>query len=559
VPRPVVLICEELAPSVIAVLGDGFDIRHVDGADRAALLPALADADAVIVRSATQVDAEALAAAPRLKVVARAGIGLDNVDVPGATARGVMVVNAPQSNVVSAAEQAVALLLACARNVAPANAALKAGRWERSKWTGVEVADKTVGVVGLGRIGVLFAQRMSAFGTRLIAYDPYLAPARAAQIGVKLVSLEELLREADFISIHLPKTPETVGLIGKEQLALCKPGVRIVNAARGGLVDEEALAEALASGHVGGAGIDVFAKEPCTDSPLFAFDNVVVSPHLGASTVEAQDKAGIAVARSVKLALDGEFVPDAVNVQAGGVVAEDVRPLLPLAEKLGQVFTALAGGVATSVEVEVRGELSAYDVSVLQLAALKGVFARVVEEQVTFVNAPALAAERGVEVSMSKDPDSPDHRSEITVRGVLPNGDTVSVSGTLSGPRMVEKLTDVQGFDVDLVPADHLVFLRYADRPGVVGTVGAALGEAQVNIAGAQVSRTSQGGDALMALTVDSAVPAEVLEAIGTAIGAHAVRAVDLTWPVGYPAAHGEPASYGPRRGLAVGRLPVAG
>ncbi|HTL24354.1 MAG TPA: phosphoglycerate dehydrogenase [Mycobacteriales bacterium] len=528
-PRPVVLICEELAPSVIAVLGDGFEIRHVDGADRAQLLPALADVDAVIVRSATTIDAEALAAAPRLKVIARAGIGLDNVDVPAATARGVMVVNAPQSNVVSAAEQAVALLLACARNVAPANAALKAGRWERSKWTGVEVADKTVGVVGLGRIGVLFAQRMSAFGTRLIAYDPYLAPARAAQIGVKLVSLEELLREADFISIHLPKTPETVGLIGKEQLALCKPGVRIVNAARGGLVDEEALAEALASGHVGGAGIDVFAKEPCTDSPLFAFDNVVVSPHLGASTVEAQDKAGIAVARSVKLALDGEFVPDAVNVQAGGVVVEEVRPALPLVEKLGHVFTALAGGVATSVEVEVRGELSAYDVSVLQLAALKGVFASVVEEQVTFVNAPALAAERGVAVSMSKDADSPDHRSEITVRGVLPNGDTVSVSGTLSGPRMVEKLTDVLGFDVDLVPVDHLVFLRYADRPGVVGTVGAALGEAQVNIAGAQVSRTSQGGDALMALTVDSAVPAEVLEAIGTAIGAHAVRAVDLT------------------------------
>jgi len=529
VTRPVVLICEELAPSVIAVLGDGFEIRYVDGADRAALLPAVADVEAVLIRSATLIDAEALAAAPRLKVVARAGIGLDNVDVPAATARGVMVVNAPQSNVVSAAEQAVALLLACARNVAPANASLKAGKWERSKWTGVEVADKTVGVVGLGRIGVLFAQRMSAFGTRLIAYDPYLAPARAAQIGVKLVSLEDLLRESDFISIHLPKTPETVGLVGKEQLALCKPGVRIINAARGGLIDEEALAEALASGQVGGAGIDVFAKEPCTDSPLFAFDNVVVSPHLGASTVEAQDKAGIAVARSVKLALEGEFVPDAVNVQAGGVVVEEVRPALPLVEKLGHVFTALAGGVAASVEVEVRGELSAYDVSVLQLAALKGVFASVVEEQVTFVNAPALAAERGCEISLTKDAESPDHRSEITVRGVLPSGETVSVSGTLSGPRMVEKLTDVEGFDVDLIPAEHLVFLRYADRPGVVGTVGVALGEARVNIAGAQVSRTSQGGDALMALTVDSAVPAEVLEAIGTAIGAQSVRAVDLT------------------------------
>jgi D-3-phosphoglycerate dehydrogenase len=529
VPRPVVLICEELAPSVVAVLGDGFEIRDVDGADRAALLPALADVDAVLIRSATQIDAEALAAAPQLKVVARAGIGLDNVDVEAATARGVMVVNAPQSNVVSAAEQAVALLLACARNIAPANAALKAGRWERSRWTGVEVADKTVGVIGLGRIGVLFAQRMSAFGTRLLAYDPYLAPARAAQIGVRLVTLEELLQESDFISIHLPKTPETVGLIGKEQLAMCKPGVRIVNAARGGLVDEEALAEALASGHVGGAGIDVFAKEPCTDSPLFAFDNVVVSPHLGASTVEAQDKAGIAVARSVRLALEGEFVPDAVNVQAGGVVVEEVRPALPLVEKLGRVFTALAGGVAASIEVEVRGELSAYDVGVLQLAALKGVFTGVVEEQVTFVNAPSLALERGVAVSLTKDPESPDHRSEISVRGVLPTGDTVSVSGTLSGPRMVEKLTEVDGFDVDLVPAEHLVFLRYGDRPGVVGTVGAALGAAQVNIAGAQVSRTSQGGDALMALTVDSAVPADVLDEIGLAIGAHSVRAVDLT------------------------------
>jgi D-3-phosphoglycerate dehydrogenase len=305
--------------------------------------------------------------------------------------------------------------------------------------------------------------------------------------------------------------------------------VRIVNAARGGLVDEQALADALASGQVAGAGIDVFASEPCTDSPLFAFDSVVVSPHLGASTVEAQDKAGIAVARSVKLALEGEFVPDAVNVQAGGVVVEEVRPALPLVEKLGRVFTGLAGGVAAQLEVEVRGEVTAHDVSVLQLAALKGVFTDVVEEQVTFVNAPALAAERGVEVSLSTDPDSPDFRSLITVRGTLPNGDRVSVSGTLSGPRQVEKLTDVDGFDVDIPPVDHLVFLRYSDRPGVVGTVGAALGEAQVNIAGAQVSRTSQGGDALMALTVDSAVPAEVLDGIAKAIGAHSARAVDLT------------------------------
>jgi len=524
-----VLIAEELAPSVLAVLGDGFDIRHIDGADRTALLAALADADAILIRSATLVDREALAAAPRLKVVARAGIGLDNVDVPAATARGVMVVNAPQSNIVSAAEQAVALLLACARNIAPANAALKAGKWQRSKWTGVEIADKTVGVVGLGRIGVLFAQRMSAFGVRLLAYDPYVQPARAAQIGVRLVPLEELLRESDFISIHLPRTPETIGLIGEKELTTCKPGVRFVNAARGGLIDEHALAQAIKDGHVAGAGIDVFATEPCTESPLFEFDSVVVSPHLGASTVEAQDKAGVAVARSVKLALEGDFVPDAVNVQAGGAVVPELRPALPLVEKLGRVFTALAGHLAASLEVEVRGEIAAYDVAVLQLAALKGLFADVVEESVTFVNAPALAAERGVAVSLSKDAESPDYRNLLTLRGVLPTGETVSVSGTLSGTRQVEKLTEIDGFDVDLLAAEHLLFFRYADQPGIVGRVGAALGEAGINIAGAQVSRTSQGGDALMALTVDSAVPADVLGDIAAAIGATSARAVDLS------------------------------
>jgi len=324
--RSVVLIAEELAPAAIDVLAHDFEVRHVDGTDRAALITALAEADAVIVRSATRMDAEAINAGKRLKVVARAGVGLDNVEVVAATARGVMVVNAPTSNIVSTAEQAVALLLAVARNTSAASNALKGGEWKRSKYTGVELQGKTVGVIGLGRVGVLFAQRMAAFGTRLIAYDPYVQPARAAQLGVRLVGLDDLLRESDFISIHATKTPETVGLIGARELALVKPGVRIVNAARGGLIDEQALADALATGRVAGAGIDVYAKEPCVASPLFAYDNVVATPHLGASTMEAQDKAGLAVARSVKLALQREFVPDAVNVQAGGVVAEDVRP-----------------------------------------------------------------------------------------------------------------------------------------------------------------------------------------------------------------------------------------
>ena len=527
---PVVLIAEELAPAAIDVLAHDFDVRHVDGTDRPALLAALAEADAVIVRSATQIDAEAVAAAPRLKVVARAGVGLDNVEVPAATARGVMVVNAPTSNIVSAAAQAVALLLAVARNTASASAALKAGEWKRSKYTGVELQGKTVGVVGLGRIGVLFAQRIAAFGTRLIAYDPYIQPARAAQLGVRLVGLEELLRESDFISIHLPKTPETVGLIGEKELALVKPEVRIINAARGGLVDEQALANAIAEGRVAGAGIDVYAKEPCTSSPLFAFDNVVATPHLGASTAEAQDKAGLAVARSVKLALQGEFVPDAVNVQVGGVVAEDVRPLLPLAEKLGKVFTAVAGGVAASVTVEVRGEIVAHDVSVLKLAATKGLFTSVVEEQVTYVNAPHLAADRGVAIELVTAGETVDHPNLVTVRGALPDGRTVSVSGTVvtTGTRDVVKLTEVDGFDLEIGAEGILLFLRYADRPGVVGTVGSIIGEAGINIASMQVARREAGGEALMALTVDSAVGVDLLASAADSVGAVAASTADL-------------------------------
>jgi D-3-phosphoglycerate dehydrogenase len=527
---PVVLIAEELAPAAIDVLCHDFEVRHVDGTDRAALLSVLAEAHAVIVRSATQIDAEAIAAAPKLRVIARAGVGLDNVEVPAATARGVMVVNAPTSNIVSTAEQAVALLLAVARNTAAASTALKAGEWKRSKYTGVELQGKTVGVIGLGRVGVLFAQRIAAFGTRLIAYDPYVQPARAAQLGIRLVGLEELLAESDFISIHATKTPETVGLIGAKELAIVKPGVRIVNAARGGLIDEQALADAIAEGRVAGAGIDVYAKEPCTSSPLFAFDSVVATPHLGASTHEAQDKAGLAVARSVKLALQGEFVPDAVNVQAGGVVAEEVRPLLPLAEKLGRVFTAVAGGVAANVTVEVRGDIINNDVSVLKLAATKGLFAPVVDEQVTYVNAPMLASDRGVEVSLVTAPETADHPNLVIVRGALPDGRAVSVAGTcLSGVRDSVKLTEIDGFDLELDADGILLFYRYADRPGVVGTIGTLLGAEGVNIAAMQVARREAGGEALMTLTVDTAVAPDLLTRSAEAIGARAASAVDLT------------------------------
>ncbi|WP_030913649.1 phosphoglycerate dehydrogenase [Streptosporangium amethystogenes] len=525
--KPVVLVAEELSEAGLAVLGADFEVRHTDGADRAQFLPALADVDALIVRSATQVDAEAVAHAPRLRVVARAGVGLDNVDVEAATKAGVMVVNAPTSNITSAAEHTVALILASARNVAQAHSALKGGEWKRSKYTGVELDEKVVAILGLGKIGQLVAQRLQPFGVELIAYDPYLQPARAAQMGVRLVTLEEALREADFITVHLPKSKETIGLIGDRELHAVKPNVRLINVARGGIIDENALYSAIKEGRVAGAGIDVFPKEPVTDSPLFELDQVVVTPHLGASTHEAQEKAGTQVARSVKLALAGEFVPDAVNVQ-GGAVAEDVKPGLPLAEKLGRVFTALAGEVATKLDVEVRGEIAAHDVRVLELAALKGVFTDVVEDSVTYVNAPLLAKDRGVSVELVTSAESPDWRNVVTVRGVLADGRAISVSGTLSGPRQITKIVEVNGYQMEIEPTDHLSFFTYTDRPGVVGVVGRILGDHSINIASMQVARDVKGGKALIALTVDTAIPADVIDQIGAEIGADSGRSVDL-------------------------------
>ena len=524
--KPRVLIAEELSPATVEALGPDFEIVSCDGADRAALLPAIADVDAILVRSATQVDAEAIAAAKQLKVIARAGVGLDNVDIKAATQAGVMVVNAPTSNIVSAAELAVALLLASARNVVPASSALARGEWKRSKYTGVEVADKVVGVVGLGRIGVLVAQRLSAFGVTLIAYDPYVQPARAAQLGVRMVSLDDLLAESDFITVHLPKTAETIGLIGDAELHKVKPTVHIINAARGGIVDEAALYAALVDGRVAGAGLDVYAKEPCTDSPLFTLETVVALPHLGASTDEAQEKAGIAVARSVRLALSGELVPDAVNVQ-GGQLDEAIKPMLPLAERIGSIACGLADAAVARIDVEALGEIAEHDVRVLELSALKGVFQMLVHDPVSYVNAPVLAEQRGVEVALTTERTSEDHRSLIRVTLTQTNGDKVSVAGTIAGPRNVAKVVEVDGFDVDVPVSDHMAFLRYHDRPGIVGTVGRILGEGDVNIGGMQVSR-DDSGHALIVLTVDSVIEPDRLEAIVAEIGAHSGKAVDL-------------------------------
>jgi D-3-phosphoglycerate dehydrogenase len=528
VSKPVVLIAEELSPATVDALGPDFDIRQVDGTDRPALLASLADAHAILVRSATQVDAEALAAAPELKVIARAGVGLDNVDIKAATAAGVMVVNAPTSNIISAAELTVGHILSLARHIPQAHSALAQGQWKRSKYTGTELYEKTIGIIGLGRIGALITARLQAFGTNIVAFDPYVTSARAQQLGVQLVTLDELLEQSDFITIHMPKTPETTGMISTDQLALMKPTAYIVNVARGGLIDEDALHEALITGTIAGAGLDVFVSEPPTNDALLGLPNIIVTPHLGASTDEAQEKAGVSVARSVRLALGGELVPDAVNV-AGGVIDPYVRPGIPLVEKLGQVFASLATSPLTSVDVEVHGELSEYDVSVLKLAALKGIFTNIVSENVSYVNAPLLAEQRGIVVRLLTDAESEEYRNLITLRGALSDGSQISVSGTLTGTKQIEKLVEINGYDVEVPIAQHHIVMLYTDRPGIVAVYGRRFGEASINIAGMQVARRAAGGQALSVLTVDSPVPDAILEAVRSDIDASVMRAIEIT------------------------------
>ena len=506
-----VLVTERLSAAGLERLREHLEVDERLDLALGDLPSAIGIYDALIVRSATKVTAEVLERGENLKVVGRAGIGLDNVDVDAATKQGILVVNAPQSNVLSAAEHTMGLLLAQARNIPQAHAALAGGSWERERWQGVELHGKTLGIVGLGRVGTLVAQRASAFGMRLIAYDPYVAPARAAQMGVILVeTVAEVCRKADFLTVHLPKSKETVGIIGPRELADVKPGVRIVNTARGGLIDEDALYKALKDGRVAGAAIDVFDTEPIESHPLFELDNVVVTPHLGASTAEAQDKAGVAIAEQVLLALRGEFVPYAVNVDVGADIPEPVRPYLQLAERLGRIAVALAGTGIEALKFEYHGTIAEHDTRALTLAGLKGAFSLVVHEPVTFVNAPLLAKERGISTEEWKSPQSHDYVNLMEVRAEC-RDETVSVAGVLVGKKDTERLVRVYGYDLDMAFAPIMAFFRYDDRPGIVGIVGSLLGEAGVNIANMQVARQSEGGEALMGLAVDSPIPDDVL------------------------------------------------
>jgi len=499
--QPKVVVAEKISESGLAALAESCDVDVAVGVERAELMGRLADAAGLVVRSATDVDAELIAAAPALRVIGRAGIGVDNIDVDAATEAGIIVVNAPQANIISAAEHALALLLSQARNVARADATLRSGVWDRSGFEGVELHGKTLGVVGLGRIGTLVAQRALAFGMHLIAYDPYVSVERARRLGVELVDLDTLLEMADFVTIHLPKTPDTAGLIGKEALAKVKPGVRIINAARGGILDEDALAEAIRDGRVAGAGLDVYANEPLTESPLFDLPGVVMTPHLGASTAEAQDKAGTDVATAVAAALRGELVMSAVNIDLGSSVPDDVAELLPVAEHLGQVFTALAGGLPDRLIVRAAGRVGAGETRPVTLAVLRGAISVVSSRAVTYVNAPALAEQHGMTVDQETSDVVEDYQSVIGVRGIV-GGREVSVSATRSrkGPVLVE----IMGHDVELPVSSRMLIVRNSDVPGVIGRLGSFLGDLGVNIANMVVGR-EPGTDnaAMMGLNLD--------------------------------------------------------
>jgi D-3-phosphoglycerate dehydrogenase len=499
-----VLIRETIAEAGVALLQERFDtVVDTDSP----LEEIIGDYDAIVIRSASKLTADLIGRGTNLKVIGRAGVGVDNVDVDAATRRGIVVANAPESNVVSAAEHAVGLLLALARNIPQAHAALVAGRWERSKWGGVEVADKTLGVLGFGRIGRLVARRALGLQMKIVAYDPFVAPERFRELGAESASFDEVLERAEFLTLHLPLNDETRGAIDADAIARMRDGVRIVNAARGELVDIDALVAALESGKVGGAAIDVFPQEPY-DGPLLKAPNVVVTPHLAASTEEAQDRAGVIVAEQVAAALEGGLVTNAVNIPTVG--AEDLEvlgPYVPLAAKLGKLAVALKGDDVRKITIEVYGELAEYDTRLLTVAALNGAFQGTTDQPVNYVNAPVVAADRGIDVVEEKRRSARDYTNLVAV-----SADGARVAGTTIGKDARHFLVSALGFEIEMELAPRMALLLYDDIPGVIGRIGNLFGAADVNIANMTVSRNREGGKALMALSIDSPVPPELQE-----------------------------------------------
>ncbi|HSC04233.1 MAG TPA: phosphoglycerate dehydrogenase, partial [Solirubrobacteraceae bacterium] len=534
--RARVLVAEKIGDSGIDLLRDSFDVDLGVGWSREELTDRIGEFDGILIRSATQLDAELLDHAARLRAVGRAGVGVDNVDVEAATKRGIVVANAPQSNVITAAEHTMALLLALARNVPQAHASLTGGKWERSKFSGIELYEKTLGVLGFGRIGQLVAQRALAFGMHVIAFDPYIAAERYRELGVeKAESSDALYASADFITLHLPNTPDTRGWLDAEALSKCKDGVRVLNVARGPLVVDADLQAALDSGKVGGAALDVFSSEPVTDHPLFGYPNVIVTPHLGASTAEATDRAGYQAAEQVVAALTGGVVTSAVNVPAISPEDMDVLgPFVSLCRALGRIAVEVAEGSSIDLlRTEFLGRIAERDTRLLSIQVLLGVLRGHTEEEINEVNAPALARERGIEMVEMKRSAVRDY-SDL-VRVTVESGDeSVLVAGTLLGRRNRAHLLEVWGQRFNIQLEDHVTLFRYRDMPGMIGRVGTHFGEHGINIVSAAVGRhrdaadVGEGLEAVMVITTDAAVPQSVIAEIVDLDGFEAGRAVTL-------------------------------
>jgi D-3-phosphoglycerate dehydrogenase len=542
-----VLVKEKIGESGVTLLKQHFDVEIGVDWDESQLQERIGGYDGILIRSATKMTSELIEKASRLRVIGRAGVGVDNVDVEAATQRGIIVANAPESNVVTAAEHTLALLLSLARNIPQAHASLTSGKWERSKFSGVEIYEKTLGVIGFGRIGQLVAHRAKGFGMRVLAFDPFVSADRYRELGVeKAENAEEIYATADFITIHLPKTPETLDFLGAEAFSQMRDGVRILNVARGGLLDEAALKDALDSGKVGGAAIDVFPTEPMTDSPLFAYRNVILTPHLGASTAEATDRAGYQTAEQVIAALTGGVVSTAVNIPSVG--AEDMEalgPFLPLATQLGRLAMGLAEGSSVErIEAAFLGKIAEFDTRLLSLAVIRGALQGRSEQEVNLVNAPTIAQQRGIVVEEKSVSEAEDFNELIRVT-VTTGGEKVAVAGTGIGPNRVPHLVEVQGRRLTVELAPFVTVFRYADLPGMIGRVGTIFGSHGINISSAAVGHAPNGGAAssasetpaedgrqrlaAMVVTTDVAVPGEVVEEIVALEGFVGGWAITLT------------------------------
>lgn len=524
--RPIVVVAEAIAEAGLDALNRGCEVRNLVGAERNAVIEALREASALIVRSETTVDREMIQGAPLLQVVGRAGIGVDNIDLEAATEQGVLVVNAPNANTISAAEHTMALLLAQARRIPEADRSLRAGRWDRKRFQGMELHGKTLGVLGLGKIGTLVAQRASSFGMSIIAYDPYISANRASRLGVELLSLQDVFARADVITIHLPRNAETENLINADSIAAMRDGVRIVNVARGGIINEADLASAVESGKVGGAGVDVFKVEPSTDSPLFKIPEIVVTPHLGASTREAQDKAGTAVAEAVAEALAGHLVLSAVNLDFGATVSTELIPFIAIAEQLGRIFAIQAKGLPNELTVTARGQIAHEPVRPLVLAALKGALSGSTDEHVSYVNAGLIAASRGVTVIEESQADVDDYQSIVRLTGVV-DGHTRTVAGTLM-TRKGPVLVGVDGYSIEVRLTKHMLLVRNDDSPGCIGRVGTFLGDMGHNIADMVVGRAPDGSGAMMGIALEQALDTDHVARLMDLEGILAVRYIDL-------------------------------